>query len=183
MCSRNPNYCGYNFCCCASTDCFNKLRYHFLRAALSSKKGTKKLFNSELKHVSIQNLSCFCFLISMKFLVPDVSCVVYRQRWIENNRSKRLNESFSPTSEQLYKRSDCTACVALVDAEGVEMTCSKEDIRNACRGMDLFVGGPVVCNKNGDCCCQVNIYRNFSKTSVLEMGETKMYSSASLRYL
>lgn len=58
----------------------------------------------------------------------------------------------------MYRRTDCTACVSRVDEEGVEMTCAEESVDIACRGMDLLVGGSVVCNAYGDCCCQVYIF-------------------------
>uniref|UniRef100_A0A8R1XNY5 Uncharacterized protein n=2 Tax=Onchocerca TaxID=6281 RepID=A0A8R1XNY5_ONCVO len=38
MCSRNPTYCGSNFCCCASTSCYDQLRNHFLQGLLQPKK-------------------------------------------------------------------------------------------------------------------------------------------------
>lgn len=90
-------------------------------------------------------------------LIPGVICDVYRQQWIKNSRSKGLNKSSYPISEQLYRRTDCTACVSRVDEEGVEMTCSDENVGITCGNMELLVGGGVVCSENGDCCCRVNI--------------------------
>ncbi|EFO27797.1 hypothetical protein LOAG_00688 [Loa loa] len=115
-------------------------------------------------------------------LKKGVICDVYRQQWIGNSRSKGLNRSSYPTFEQLYRRTDCTACVSLVDEEGVEMTCT-EDVRNACRGMDLFVGGAVVCSGNGDCCCQgedcSEALRNFYSGHQKVLGTPRIFASLS----
>ncbi|VDO33439.1 unnamed protein product [Brugia timori] len=136
MCSRSPTYCGYNLCCCASTNCYNELRNHFLRGILQLKRG--------------------------------VICDVYRQQWIGNSRSKGLNRSSYPTSEQLYRRTDCSACVSLVDEGGVEMSCA-EDLGNVCRNMDLLVGGPI-----GENCSEAlrNFYSGYQKV----LGTPQMFA-------
>ncbi|EJW82716.1 hypothetical protein WUBG_06374 [Wuchereria bancrofti] len=150
MCSRSPTYCGYNLCCCASINCYNKLRNHFLRSILQPKRG--------------------------------IICDVYRQQWIGNSRSKRLNRSSYPTSEQLYRRTDCSACVSLVDEGGVEMNCA-EDLGKVCYSMDLLVGGSVVCSGNGDCCCQgencSEALRNFYSGYQKVLGTPQMFATLS----
>ncbi|VBB26701.1 unnamed protein product [Acanthocheilonema viteae] len=105
------------------------------------------------------SISCYSelrnhFLRDIHQVGRAVTCDIYRQQWIGNNRSKGLNRSFYPSSEEMYRRTDCTACVSRADEEGVEMTCADESVDTVCRGMDLLVGGSVVCNGYGDCCCQ-----------------------------
>ncbi|CAG9536263.1 unnamed protein product [Cercopithifilaria johnstoni] len=94
------------------------------------------------------------FLRITSQLRKAISCDIYRQQWIGNSHLKRLNKSSYPTSEEMYRRTDCTACISRVDEEGVEMSCTEENVDIACRGMDLRVGGFVLCNGYGDCCCQ-----------------------------
>ncbi|KAM3719651.1 UDP-N-acetylmuramate--L-alanine ligase [Dirofilaria immitis] len=150
ICSRNPTYCGFNLCCCASTSCYDQLRNHFLRRLLQSKK--------------------------------DIICDVYRQPWIRNRR-QGFNRSSYPTLEQLYKRTDCDACASRVDEEGVEMICIEEDINTVCHGMDLFVGGDVICGGNGDCCCQgkdcSEALRNFYSGHQKMLGTPRIFGTLS----
>ncbi|VDM19372.1 unnamed protein product [Wuchereria bancrofti] len=111
-----------------------------------------------------------------------IICDVYRQQWIGNSRSKRLNRSSYPTSEQLYRRTDCSACVSLVDEGGVEMNCA-EDLGKVCYSMDLLVGGSVVCSGNGDCCCQgencSEALRNFYSGYQKVLGTPQMFATLS----
>lgn len=99
--------------------------------------------------------------MQIKSLILAVTCDVYRQQWIGNSRSKGLNKSDYPTSEEMYRRTDCSACVSKVDEGGVEMTCAEQTVNDPCKNMDLLVGGSVVCNGYGDCCCQVSFSSKF----------------------
>ncbi|VDK75326.1 unnamed protein product [Litomosoides sigmodontis] len=119
-------------------------------------------------------------------LKKAVTCEVYRQSWIRNGRSKGLNKSSYPTSEEMYRRTDCTACISRVDEEGVEMTCAEESVDVACRDMDLLVGGSVVCNAYGDCCCQGNdcskVLRNFYSGNQKMLGTPRTASKLNTAY-
>uniref|UniRef100_A0A915Q7E4 Succinate dehydrogenase [ubiquinone] cytochrome b small subunit n=1 Tax=Setaria digitata TaxID=48799 RepID=A0A915Q7E4_9BILA len=126
------------------------------------------------------------FLGSIYQSEKGVTCDVYRQQWIGNSRRKGLNKSFYPTSEEWYKRSSCAACGSRVDEEGVEMTCIEEDVHEVCRGMDLFVGGAVVCAANGDCCCQgehcSEDLRNFYSGRQKMLGTPRVFVTLSSSY-